>query len=328
MALDEQASLAETALLERFAPKRYHYYGHYLKQRFGAKVFKVIVDAGFTCPNRDGSKGYGGCSYCNVDSFTPRDTKREDSVREQVLEGMRRARANYGAEKFMVYFQPNTNTYADVATLERVYREAVEAAPEAIVGLAIGTRPDCIDAEKLEMLRRCFGHLYVSIEYGLESMSDAVLRSINRGVSHQEFREAVALTARFGFEVCAHTIFGLPGDKWEDGLALAEELNSLPLRYVKLHHLHIVKGSILGAKYKREPFPLHSLESYTDFLCQFLPRLSPDIVVQRLFGIADLEELIAPDWGLKKSLIQRHIERAFEARGVVQGSRIRAGSGA
>ena len=307
-------------LADRFHPKRYNYYGRYLKDKFGRKVFKVIVDAGFTCPNRDGSKGYGGCSYCNVDSFTPRDTKREQSIRDQVIDGIERSRRSYGAEKFIVYFQPNTNTYSDVDTLEQLYREAIEAVPDEIVGLTIGTRPDCIDREKLEMLKERFGHLYVSIEYGMESINDTTLSRINRGIGHQVFIDAVELTAAYGFEVCAHTIFGLPGDTEKDWMRVADELNRLPIRFAKLHHLHIVRGSILAKQYKEAPFELFSLDSYTDFLCRFLPRLHPDIVVQRLFGISDFDDLIAPDWGLRKTLIQRHIEQTLADRGVVQGS--------
>lgn len=310
-----------TDLEERFYPKRYHAYGRFLRERFGARVFRVIVDAGFTCPNRDGTKGWGGCSYCNVDSFTPKENRRSlASVREQVIEGMERARRKYGAEKFMVYFQPNTNTYSDVDTLERIYSQAVDAAPGEVVGLTIGTRPDCIDREKLEMLKRRFGHLYVSIEYGLESMRDDVLAGINRGTTHEEFVAAVELTAEYGFEVCAHTIFGLPGEAEGDWLAVADELNRLPIRHVKLHHLHVVKGSILAKRYRDEPFELFTLESYASFLGKFLARLSPEIVVQRLFGVADEEDLVAPDWGLRKSLIQRELERALELDGVVQGS--------
>lgn len=318
--MKSDVDLGERQLLEeRFYPKRYHFYGRYLKERFGTKVFKVIVDAGFTCPNRDGTKGWGGCSYCNVDSFTPRVNREGGSVREQVLDGIERARAKYGAEKFVVYFQPNTNTYGDVDTLEEIFSEAVEAAPGEVVGLTIGTRPDCIDREKLEMLSRRFGHLYVSIEYGLESVRDATLARINRGLTHAEFVAAVELTAEFGFEVCAHTIFGLPGETEADWLAIADELNRLPIRFVKLHHLHVVKGSILAKRYREAPFPLFTLESYAAFLGKFLERLDQEIVVQRLFGVAEEADLIAPDWGLRKSVIQRQIERALARDGVVQG---------
>ncbi|WP_339382537.1 TIGR01212 family radical SAM protein [Pelagicoccus albus] len=304
-----------------FHPKRYHYYGRFLREKFGCKVFKVVVDAGFTCPNRDGQKGWGGCAYCNVDSFTPKGNGgRSASVAEQVLTGIERARKNYGAEKFMVYFQPNTNTYAEVGELERIYREAVSVAPDDILGLTIGTRPDCIDREKLEMLKRAFPDLYVTIEYGLESARDDILASINRGATHAEFVSAVELTAAYGFDVCAHTIFGLPGETEENWMALAEELNRLPIRFVKLHHLHVVKGSILAKRYRDNPFPLFSLESYAEFLCRFLPALRADMVVQRLFGVADEDDLIAPDWGLRKSEIQREIERSLDSRQVVQGS--------
>ncbi len=306
-------------LLKQFHPKQYHAYGPYLKNKFGARVLKVIVDAGFTCPNRDGSAGYGGCTYCNVDSFTPRENRKGGSVRQQVIDGIKRAQDNYGAEKFIVYFQPNTNTYADVDVLKKVYHEAVDSMPGEVVGLTIGTRPDCIDREKLDMLKDSFGDLYLSIEYGLESINDATLLRINRGHKYEQFTEAVSLTASYGIDVCAHVIFGFPGENVEDWLRVAGELNRLPIKYVKLHHLHVVRGSILAKQYKDAPFDLFTLDSYTDFLCRFLPELSPEIVVQRLFGLADAEDLIAPDWGIPKSLIQRDIDKALVDRGIIQG---------
>lgn len=308
--------------------KRYFNYGRFLRERFGKKVFKVIVDAGFTCPNRDGSKGWGGCSYCNVDSFTPSENRNSPkSVGEQVKEGMERARRNYGAEKFIVYFQPNTNTYADLEELRGLYEEAIEAGGEELVGLTLGTRPDCVDREKLEMIRGLKEGLYLTIEYGLESMRDDTLRRINRGVTHSEFVEAVRLTAEYGIDVCAHVIFGFPGETESDWLGLAEELNRLPVRFVKLHHLHVVKGSILAKQYRDAPFPLFSLESYGVFLGKFLARLSPDIVVQRLFGLADPEDLLAPDWGMKKTLIQRELERALVRDDILQGMDLSGDSG-
>lgn len=316
--------IREASLETRLSPKRYQYYGRFLKSKFGQKVFKVIVDAGFSCPNRDGSKGYGGCAYCNVESFTPRHTQQNLSIHDQVIQGIARARREYGAHKFIVYFQPNTNTYKNVDTLRRLFREAVDAHPEDILGLTIGTRPDCIDREKLEMLKNEFPDKYISIEYGMESLNDEVLKNINRGLSHQEFVDAVTLTNAFGFDVCAHTIFGLPGEKAMYWIQVAEELNCLPIRFVKLHHLHIVKGSIMAKRYKDNPFELFSLESYTDFLCAFLPKLNPDIVIQRLFGVANPDELIAPDWGLKKTLIQRHIEETLKNRNILQGSEYNA----
>lgn len=301
--------------------RRYYSYGRFLRQRFGTKVFKVIVDAGFTCPNRDGSKGWGGCAYCNVDSFTPSENRRSEvGVALQVQQGMERARRNYGAEKFIVYFQPNTNTYAPIHHLEAVYREALDAGGEDVLGLTIGTRPDCVDREKLAMIQRVCGEKYVSIEYGLESMRDDILEDINRGASHADFVAAVEMTAEFGFDVCAHTIFGLPGESERDWLALADELNRLPIRFVKLHHLHIVKKTILAKRYAESPFALFSLEEYAGFLGRFLSRLSPEIVVQRLFGLAEADDLIAPDWGLKKSVIQRELERALDRDNIVQGA--------
>ena len=299
----------------------YNKYGPYLKNKFkGKKVFKVIVDAGFTCPNRDGSKGYGGCTYCNVDSFTPILSRTIPGIREQLVQGIARARKNYGAEKFIVYFQPNTNTYAYPDQLKKLYDEALSIESEDIVGLSVGTRPDCIDAEKLDLLESYSDRLYVDLEMGMESIYDDTLKQINRGCSHQEFLNAVSLLKGRAIDLCVHTIFGFPWESREMMLAYAQELNRQPLiRFVKLHHLHIVEGSIMGTLYKRNPFKLFSLEEYAEFLTEFIPLLRPDIVLQRVFGIADYDYLIAPNWGINKSSIQTYIDRTLEKHAAYQG---------
>jgi len=304
------------------SPKHYNAYGPWLREKFaGKRVFKVIVDAGFTCPNRDGSKGYGGCSYCNVDSFTPSLPRSLDDIREQVTQGIARARKHYGAEKFIVYFQPNTNTHAPVERLREVYDEALSACPEDVVGLSVGTRPDCLDAEKIALLESYAGRLEVDLELGMESIHEETLQRINRACSHAELTGLLDRLRHTPLNLCIHTIFGFPWETRAMMLAQVREINRFPqIRFVKLHHLHIVKGSILGARYQKEPFPLFSLEEYTDFLCEFLPRLRPDIVIQRLFGVADPELLIAPKWNLPKSAVQTHLDREIERRGVIQGS--------
>ncbi|WP_209581625.1 MULTISPECIES: TIGR01212 family radical SAM protein [unclassified Sphingobacterium] len=302
--------------------KPYNHYGAYLKQKYnGQRVFKVIVDGNFTCPNRDGSKGYGGCTYCNVDSFTPDTARKIPSIREQVESGIERARNSYGAEKFIIYFQPNTNTYAPTHLLKMMYDEALSIDPENTLGLSVGTRPDCLDFEKIALLESYTDRYDVDLEMGMESIYNDTLEKINRGCSHDEFVQAMDMLKNTPLEICVHTIFGFPWESEEMMLKYADEINRFPqIKFVKLHHLHIVEGSIMGVKYKREPFELFSIEGYTDFLAKLIPRLRPDLIIQRIFGIADKELLIAPNWGFPKSHIQTAIDKGLEARQVVQGS--------
>ncbi len=305
--------------------KPYNHYGAFLKKKYhGKRVFKVIVDGHFTCPNRDGSKGYGGCSYCNVDSFTPDSARKLPSIAEQVHEGIQRAINGYGAEKFIIYFQPNTNTYAPAHFLKELYDEALSVVPDNVVGLSVGTRPDCIDFEKVALLESYSDRYDVDLEMGMESIYNATLDKINRGCSHEELEKALNLVQNSPLDICVHTIFGFPWESEEMMLKYADEINRFPqIKFVKLHHLHIVEGSIMGVQYKREPFKVFSLEEYTDFLCKFVPLLRPDIVIQRLFGLADQELLIAPNWGKGKSAIQTYIDRELERRNAIQGSQYR-----
>lgn len=305
-----------------YGQQAYHGYGAWLRAKFdGKRVFRVIVDAGFTCPNRDGSKGYGGCAYCNVDSYTPTLPRSLPAIRDQVTQGIARAKKHYRAEKFIVYFQPNTNTYAPVDQLRALYDEALSVCPEDVVGLAVGTRPDCLDPEKVALLESYTQRLEVDLELGMESMHDETLRQIHRGCSHSELTTLLDSLARTPLNICLHTIIGFPWETRSMALAQAEEINRFPqVGFVKLHHLHIVEGSALAARYRKQPFALLSLDEYADFLCEFLPRLRPDLVIQRLFAVAEQDLLIAPKWQLSKSAVQAHLERIFEQRGIVQGS--------
>jgi len=302
--------------------KGYNNYGTFLREKYnGQKVYKVIVDAGFSCPNRDGSKGFGGCTYCNTDSFTPELSRKLPSITEQVLQGIERAQRAYKAERFIIYFQPNTNTYGTVEYLRKCYDEALAVAPDVIVGLSVGTRPDCLDAEKVALLESYCDRWNVDVEMGMESIFDTTLQQINRGCSHQEFVDAVALFANSPIDLCIHTVFGFPGETNEMMLQYIHEINRFPqIKFVKFHHLHIVEGSILGVHYKRNPFPLFTLEEYTNLLCQLIPLLRPDIIIQRLFGISDWDLLIAPNWGLKKTLIQNYMDKEIASRNIIQGA--------
>lgn len=302
--------------------KGYNNYGTFLRDKYnGQKVYKVIVDAGFSCPNRDGSKGFGGCTYCNTDSFTPELSRKLPSITEQVLQGIERAKKAYKAERFIIYFQPNTNTYGTVEYLKKCYDEALAVAPDVIVGLSVGTRPDCLDADKVALLESYCDRWDVDVEMGMESIFDTTLQQINRGCSHQEFVDAVALFAHSPIDLCIHTVFGFPGETNEMMLQYIHEINRFPqIKFVKFHHLHIVEGSILGVHYKRNPFPLFTLEEYTNLLCQLIPLLRPDIIIQRLFGISDWDLLIAPNWGLKKTLIQNYMDKEIANRNIIQGA--------
>ncbi|WP_026898941.1 TIGR01212 family radical SAM protein [Daejeonella oryzae] len=306
-----------------FGHKNYNHYGAYLKKKYdGQRVYKIIADGGFTCPNRDGSKGYGGCTYCNVDSFTPELSRRLPTIREQIEQGMERAIKNYRAEKFIVYFQPNTNTYSPTHYLKMMYDEALSINTENIVGLSVGTRPDCIDPEKIDLLESYSDRFDVDLEMGMESIYDDTLLKINRGCTHQELENALILADKRKIDICVHTIFGFPWETQDMMLKYAHEINRFPqIKFVKLHHLHIVKGSIMGSRFAKEPFKLFTIDEYTDFLAEFIPLLRPDIVLQRIFGLSDYELLIAPNWGMKKSQIQSYIDKGLESRGVVQGSK-------
>ena len=299
--------------------RRYNAYVDYLKARFGSRVQKVIVDAGFSCPNRDGSKGYGGCIYCNNESFKPPYCQPQMSVKEQVAAGIEYLSRRYKVNRFIAYFQPYSNTYAPLSRLQELYRQALEH-PQ-VIGLAIGTRSDCVDEEKIGFLQQLARDYYVTIEYGLESPYDKTLQWINRQHDFQNWAEAVRLTAGRGIHICAHVILGFPGESREEMLETARIVSDYPLDYLKIHHLHIVKNTVLANRYRESPFPLLDYRAYIDLVVEFIRRLRPDIKIQRLVGETHPRILIAPNWGLRADVIQRHIEEEMERRDVWQGKK-------
>ncbi len=288
-----------------------------MKALYRTPVFKVNVDAGFTCPNRDGSVATGGCIYCNNDSFRPSACTSTASVHEQIANGIPYLRSRYGAEKFIVYFQPYTNTYASVDILERLYREALDN--PGVVGLAIGTRPDCIDVEKIALLETLSRDRFILVEYGLQSVHDKTLRFINRGHDYACFKNALKLTTGRGIRIGAHVILGFPTETRTEMLDMADELSSLPLDFLKIHQLQVVKKTALADLYARKPFPTFGYHEYIEMLCDFLGRLSPDIVLQRLFAAAPDEILIAPIWNKTRSELLRDLDELMEQRGSFQG---------
>lgn len=298
-------------------PRRYNSFGAYVKRAFGEAVHKVNVDAGFTCPNRDGTAGVGGCIYCNNDSFRPSSCRPALSVREQVRKGVEYLRGRYGAEKFIAYFQPYSNTYAPVEVLERLYGEAL--AEPSVVGLAIGTRPDCVEEEKLDLLERLSRQNFVLVEYGLQSMYDRTLRFINRGHGVDAFVKAVAATRARGILTGAHVIVGFPTESREEMLEMAPAVSETGVEFIKIHQLQVVRDTPLAEMYAREPFPVFGYEEYIRFVVEFVERLSPGIVVQRLFAAAPDDILIAPVWGSSRQEILRDIDREFQRRDTRQG---------
>ncbi len=297
--------------------RRYNAFGRYMKGLYGQPVYKVNVDAGFTCPNRDGTVSVGGCIYCNNDSFRPAACAGTAPLRAQIEKGIPYLRSRYGAEKFIVYFQPYTNTYAPVEALERLYREALDN--PGVVGLAIGTRPDCVDEEKIALIESLARDRFILVEYGLQSVHDRTLEFINRGHDYACFRNALALTAGRGIHVGAHIILGFPTETRDDMLAMAGGLSSLPVEFLKIHQLQVVKETALADVYAARPFHTLGYREYLELLSDFLERLSPGIVLQRLFAAAPDDILIAPVWNRTRSEFLIDLDAVMEQRGSFQG---------
>lgn len=296
---------------------RFSTFGAYVKRRFGETVYKVNIDAGFTCPNRDGTAGYGGCIYCNNDSFRPSSCRAVMPVAEQIEKGISYLSRRYGAKKFIAYFQPYSNTYAEVKTLKALYEEALKN--PSVAGLAIGTRPDCVDDEKIELLSGLAKDHFVLVEYGLQSIHDRTLEFINRGHDYDTFLKAIDVTSRAGIETGAHLIVGFPTETREEMLAMAGEISRLPIGFLKIHQLQVVKGTLLAKLFEEKPFHVFGYTEYLDFVVEFIERLHPRIVLQRTFATAPDDILIAPKWGYSRQQIIRGIEEHFEKKDARQG---------
>ncbi|MFH1027154.1 MAG: TIGR01212 family radical SAM protein [Pseudomonadota bacterium] len=299
---------------------RINSYGHYLRRRFGCRVSKVNVDAGFTCPNRDGSKGSGGCIYCNNSSFSPKDTRSIIPLEEQMEHGMAYHRIRLGSQKFIVYFQKYTNTYASVELLADLYRRAL-AHPD-VIGISVGTRPDSLTDEALDLLTSIAEEKYVCLELGLQSMDDEILTRINRGHTLEDFVATVQRAAGRNFDICAHLIYGFPGETAEEFLKSAELIASLPIDSVKLHQLHAVEGTELAQMHRRGEFVPLTLAEYVAVAADFLEHLPTRVTVQRLYGSAPLDIRVAPQWGLKNNQMWFAVLNELLRRGTWQGSKL------
>lgn len=296
--------------------KRYRTYSQYLKEQFGVKVQKVMIDAGFTCPNRDGTKAVGGCTFCDDDGSGSPLIRHSLPVREQVRLGIEHARKS-GAAKFIAYFQSFSNTYAPVETLSRLYREALDH-PD-VVGLAIGTRPDCVSEAVLDLLAELSRQTRVWVEYGLQSAHNQTLELLNRAHTAEEFVDAVERTQRRGIPVCAHLILGLPHETPEMMIASARLIAALQTHAIKIHFLYLEEGMALAAQYRKGTFRLIEKETYLKVVCDILEMLPPQMVVERLTGDPNPKKLVAPAWALEKSQLLNAIDKELERRDSFQG---------
>ena len=301
----------------RAAGLRYFSYNHYLRQRFGQRVQKVSVDAGFTCPNVDGTVTTGGCTFCDNRSFSPSRRVRRQDVLDQISDGIRRLKSRYTCDKFIAYFQPATNTYAPVEKLRRLFARALEH-PQ-VIGLAIGTRPDCVPDDVLDLLEELGRRTYVSVEFGVQTIHDRSLDWMNRGHHYGVFLDAMRRSRGRGFEICAHVILGIPGETHEDMLATAREMARQSLDAIKIHNLYAVKDTPLAEQVERGEATLLSRDQYVRVLVDFLELLPADMIVERISGDAPPDYFVAPTWCLDKPGVLLALRQELERRDTWQG---------
>ena len=301
--------------------QRYNEFGSWLKGQLGFKVQKISLNAGFTCPNRDGTVGVGGCTYCNNQTFNPAYCQTEKTVTQQLEEGKQFFARKYPDMKYLAYFQAYTNTYGDVSHVIRLYEEALRV--KDVVGIVIGTRPDCMPDELLDYLEELNKRAFLIVEYGIESTDDNVLRRINRGHDYAATVDAVKRTASRGIITGGHVILGLPGDNRESIIREAKLLSELPLTTLKLHQLQLIKGTRMAEEYAERPsdFHLYTADEYIDLVIDFVENLRPDIVLERFVSQSPASLLAIPGWGLKNYEFVEKVRKRMEERDARQGKR-------
>lgn len=299
--------------------KRYNDFSGYFRRKFDCRVQKISIDAGFTCPNRDGSKGRGGCSYCNNETFSPAYCDLKKGVSVQLTEGIEFFSRKYNSMKYLAYFQSFSNTYAPLDQLQQLYSEAL--CHPGVIGLVIATRPDCLTDEILDYLQELSEKHYIMVEFGIESHKNDTLECINRGHTFEESARALYETARRKIHNCAHLILGLPGETTSDWLDQARVISSLPVENLKLHQLQIHRQTRMYKEYLQNPelFPLFTVEEYMDLVVQYIELLNPAIVVERFVSESPGQLLVAPRWGLKNFEFTAKLEKLLEVRNTWQG---------
>lgn len=297
--------------------KRYNDYGTWLRRRFPFRVQKLMVDAGFSCPNRDGTKGTGGCVFCDNKAFSPAYCTPARSIRQQLADGKAFFAGKYPDMKYLAYFQAYTNTYSHLESLRRKYEEALEV--DGVVGIVVGTRPDCVSTEVLDYLQQLSRQVFVLVEYGVESTNDLTLSAIHRGHDFACSQRAIGLTASRGIPVGAHVILGLPGEDEAESLRQASVISSLPLHVLKIHHLQVLRGTPLARMYESSPFPLYSVDAYVALLAQYVARLRGDLLLERFANVSPPDMVVAPRWGIKGSELTRRLDDYMAAHDLWQG---------
>ncbi len=298
----------------------YNEFPLFLKRYFPYKVQKISLNAGFTCPNRDGTKGQGGCTYCNNQTFNPEYCRTEKTVKVQLEEGKRFFAHKYPEMKFLAYFQAYTNTYAELESLKRKYEEALSV--DDVVGLVIGTRPDCMPDELLRYLESLSRQTFLLVEYGIETTCDETLKRINRGHTYADTVETVQRTAARGILTGGHVILGLPGESYDDMVSQAGVLSELPLTTLKMHQLQLIRGTRMAYEYEQNPAGFHlfdDVNEYIELVIDYIEHLRPDIVPERFVSQSPRELLIAPDWGLKNYEFTARVQKRMKERGAYQG---------
>ena len=314
-----QSTSAEEAIDWRSEGLRYFTLNHYLRNKFGERVQKVSIDAGFTCPNVDGTVAKGGCVFCDNRSFSPSRRMPRANVHGQIDQGIKRIKLRYKANKFIAYFQPATNTYAPVERLRPLYFEALSH-PE-IVGMAIGTRPDCVPEDVMELLEEVAATTHLTVEYGMETMHDRSLDWMNRGCHHDAFIDAVDRSRGRGFQIGAHVMLGLPGETHEDMIAGAHELARMKIDAVKIHNLYVVKNTPLADDLAAGKLQLFDRDEYIRTAVDFIELLPPNCIVERISGEAPPDYFLGPDWCLDKPAVRQAFEDELIRRDSWQGKR-------
>ncbi len=300
--------------------KRYNDYSSFIKNKFKERVQKISLDTGFTCPNRDGTKGIGGCTYCNNNTFNPYYCKPSKSITQQLNEGITFFAKKYKTQKYLAYFQAYTNTYADINLVKKLYLEAINH--PKIIGLVIGTRPDCISEDLINFLADLAKNHFISLEFGVESTLNRTLRAVNRCHTFEETKSAYDLAKNKGLHLGAHMIIGLPGENKKDILNHAKKLSKLPIETLKLHQLQIVKHTMMAIQLQENPelFNLFSSKEYIDLITDFVALLRPDIILERFISESPTHLLIAPQWnGIKNFEIVAKIDKKLIEKDLWQG---------
>ena len=300
--------------------KRYNDFSSFIRRKFNGRVQKVSIDAGFTCPNKDGTKGVGGCTYCNNNTFNPDYCKPIKPIKQQIEEGIEFFSRKYKTQKYLAYFQAFTNTYAPLSDLRKMYEEALSH-PD-VIGLVIATRPDCIKDEVLDYLEELAASgNFIKLEFGLESTKNETLEAINRCQTHEEAIDAFNRADGRGLHLGGHLILGLPGETKKDMLNHANMVSQLPINTLKIHHLQIVKHTMMAVQFKKTPemFTFMELDEYIDLVVDFVELLKPEIIIERFFSESPSNMLIYPQYGLKNFEVKHLVEKRLEERDAMQG---------